>query len=169
MRVAAAHVVAHLLTLPSAAEHRLTQIWRVSQVQARVCKGTIIITFTSTEEPGAKFRASKLLPHYWLHRRGRRGKPGEIGQRVACAEMAVRIYSREELTTRKPKCTYTTDAQRHKRVLFLMARFHQGGGIQSEFRPGAYLNWRGRSGVHAETFVDRSELRVVLEGYRNDR
>ena len=66
--VPAFRVGALLPVLPGATEHRLAQVWSDTQVQARVCKSAIIIAFTSTEEPGAKFRAAELLSHYWFHR-----------------------------------------------------------------------------------------------------
>ena len=67
--VAAVLLWASSPVLPGVTEHCLTQVWSNPQVQARVRKAAISITFTRHEELGAESRTAELLSEGRFHRR----------------------------------------------------------------------------------------------------
>jgi len=83
--VAAVLVGALFPVFPGVTEHCLTQVWSNPQVQARVRKAAIIITFTRHEELGAKFRTAELLSDCWFHRRA--GDVSNVGTRICRAKI----------------------------------------------------------------------------------
>ena len=63
--------VVTLATLPRLAQRSFTQVWRVSQIPARMCEGTSITADAIVEESGAHLRSAELMYDNWRHRHER--------------------------------------------------------------------------------------------------